>query len=73
MIRFLPPIDAEQAEDETILKERLASWSVERLKQEGYCITNMHAYWHKATYFEQPVATFWLGPGKALPLDHRFE
>ena len=71
--RFLPLIAAEQAEDEAVLKERLSSWSLPRLQKEGYCITEMYAFWQKATKFGHPVATFTLGPGLALPAGHRFE
>ena len=69
----MPLLDAEQAEDEAVLKERLASWSLQRLQQEGYCITDMYAYWQEQRQFGRPVATFSLGPGIALPPEHRFE
>ena len=72
-ISFLPLLDAEQKEDETVLKERLGSWSVQRLEQEGYCLTDMQAYWQEHMQFGRPVATFKLGPGIALPRQHRFE
>ena len=71
--RFLPLIAAEQAEDEAVLKERLSSWSLPRLQKEGYCITEMYAFWQEATKFGRPVATFSLGPGVSLPAGHRFE
>ena len=71
-VRFLPLLRAEQDEDEALLKERLSNWSVARLKEEGYCLTGMSAYWLDATHFGRPVASFALGPGLALP-EHRFE
>ncbi|EPQ55806.1 P-loop containing nucleoside triphosphate hydrolase protein [Gloeophyllum trabeum ATCC 11539] len=69
---FLPLLDAEQKEDEAILKERLSNWPLDRLKEEGYCLTGLSAFWLKATQFGRPVAAFLLGPGIALP-DHRFD
>lgn len=69
---FLPLIEAEQAENESVLKERLANWSLNRLRQEGYCITDLSAYWLETTRFGRPVASFSLGPGIKLP-EHRFE
>ena len=63
---------AEQAEEEAILKERLSTWTLDRLKAEGYCLTHLSAFWLRANQFGRPVAVFLLGPGKALP-DHRFE
>lgn len=68
----MPLLKAEQAEDEAVLKERLSNWSVSRLKEEGYCLTDMSAYWLDGTQFGRPVASFALGPGLALP-EHRFE
>lgn len=65
-------LDAEQAEDEAVLKERLSSWSLGRLKEEGYCLAGMAAFWLETTQFGRPVASFLLGPGLTLP-DHRFE
>lgn len=65
-------LEAEQAEDEAVLKERLSSWSLDRLKEEGYALTGMAAYWLDVTQFGRPVASFLLGPGLALP-EHRFE
>ena len=65
-------LDAEQAEEESIVQERLASWSLQRLKSEGYCLTDMSAFWLEATRFDSSVAAFSLGPGIALP-HHRFE
>ncbi|KDQ54482.1 hypothetical protein JAAARDRAFT_135529 [Jaapia argillacea MUCL 33604] len=69
---FLPMLDSEQAEDETVLRERLANWSLDRLQEEGYCLTGLSAFWLDANQFGRPVASFDLGPGIALP-DHRFD
>jgi hypothetical protein len=69
--RFLPMLDAEQAEEEAVLRERLSSWSLERLREEGYCLTGMAAFWLEAVQFGRRIASFELGPGIALP-EHRF-
>ena len=55
-----------------MLKERLSGWSLNRLTEEGYCLTGMAAFWLEQTQFGRPVASFLLGPGIALP-EHRFE
>ena len=55
-----------------MLRERLSSWKLDRLKKEGYCIVDMSAYWLETTKFGRPVAAFSIGPGVALP-KHRFE
>lgn len=70
--RFLPLLAAEQAQDESILKERLSTWTLDRLKEEGYCLTGLAAFWLDATQFGRPVAAFNYGPGIILP-DNRFE
>jgi len=70
--RFLELLAAEQAEDEIVLKERLSTWSLARLKEEGYCLTGLSAFWLQANQFGRPVAAFLMGPGRALP-EHRFE
>lgn len=72
MRSFLSLINAEQEEDEAVLRERLTNWNLSRLKEEGYCITEMSAYWLEANQFGRPVALFDLGPGLTLPA-HRFE
>lgn len=68
---FLEMLAAEQAEDEAVLRDRLSSWSVARLRQEGYCITDLGAYWLETNHFGRPVASFALGPGITLP-EHQF-
>ncbi|KAH0825645.1 hypothetical protein J3R83DRAFT_12675, partial [Lanmaoa asiatica] len=68
---FLPLLDAEQAEDESVLRDRLASWSLFRLREEGYTITDLYAFWIEAPQFRNPIACFSLGPGIILP-EHRF-
>ncbi|KAF9219331.1 P-loop containing nucleoside triphosphate hydrolase protein [Gyrodon lividus] len=70
--RFLPLLDAEQAEDEAVLRERLSTWSLSRLREEGYCITDLSAFWVEAPQFRNPIACLSLGPGITLP-EHRFE
>ncbi|KAJ6542591.1 P-loop containing nucleoside triphosphate hydrolase protein [Mycena capillaripes] len=71
--RFLAMLEAEQQEDEAVLKERLSTWSLTRLQEEGYCLTGLSAFWLEENQFGRPVASFLLGPGLTLPLDHRFE
>ncbi|KAG6837045.1 hypothetical protein H0H93_015616 [Arthromyces matolae] len=70
--RFKRLLEAEQQEAEAALKERLSTWGLDRLKEEGYCLTNLSAYWLQENQFGRPVAAFALGPGLVLP-DHRFE
>ncbi|OAX35034.1 P-loop containing nucleoside triphosphate hydrolase protein [Rhizopogon vinicolor AM-OR11-026] len=69
---FLSLLDSEQAEDESVLRERLSSWSLSRLREEGYTMTGLSAFWMDAPKFGRPVASFSLGPGIDLP-EHRFE
>ncbi|KAI0687606.1 P-loop containing nucleoside triphosphate hydrolase protein [Cytidiella melzeri] len=66
-------LEAERHEDEAVLRERLSSWSLEKLQEEGYCITELRAYWHENYMYGKPYAVFSLGPGIALPPHHRFE
>ncbi len=66
-------IEAEQSEEQEVLRERLASWSLDRLQQEGYCITGLSAFWQERQQFGRPVASFFMGPGIMLPSEHRFE
>jgi hypothetical protein len=70
--RFLSLLAAEQAEQEAILKERLSTWTLDRLKAEGYCLTHLSAFWLQAQQFGRPAAVFLLGPGMTLP-ESRFE
>ncbi|KAG5646157.1 hypothetical protein DXG03_004210 [Asterophora parasitica] len=70
--RFMDLLSAEQAEAEAIVQERLSTWTLDRLQEEGYCLTELSAYWLQENQFGRPVASFALGPGLALP-DHRFE
>jgi len=69
---FLPLLNAEQAEDESVLRKRLSGWSLSRLREEGYTITDLYAFWIAAPQFRNPIACFSLGPGIVLP-EHRFE
>ncbi|KAF7370780.1 hypothetical protein MSAN_00711400 [Mycena sanguinolenta] len=70
--RFLAMLEAEQQEAEAVLKERLSTWSLTRLQEEGYCLTDLSAFWLEENQFGRPVASFLLGAGIALP-EHRFE
>ncbi|KAJ6518598.1 P-loop containing nucleoside triphosphate hydrolase protein [Mycena sanguinolenta] len=70
--RFLAMLQAEQQEAEAVLKERLSTWSLTRLQEEGYCLTDLSAFWLEENQFGRPVASFLLGAGIALP-EHRFE
>ncbi|KAJ7147397.1 P-loop containing nucleoside triphosphate hydrolase protein [Mycena filopes] len=70
--RFTEMLEAEQQESEAVLKERLSTWSLTRLQEEGYCLTGLSAFWLDENQFGRPVASFLLGPGLALP-EHRFE
>lgn len=69
---FLSLLEFEQNEDEAVLRERLSTWSLFRLQEEGYTITGLSAFWMGAPKFGRPVASFSLGPGIDLP-EHRFE
>lgn len=62
----------EEAEDEAALRHRLTTWSLDRLKVEGYCLTDLSAYWLQENQFGRPVASFSVGPGESLPV-HKFE
>ncbi|KAG7086568.1 hypothetical protein E1B28_002515 [Marasmius oreades] len=69
--RFIPLLRAEQEQEESVLRERLSTWSLAKLKEEGYTLTGLSAYWQKETRFGRPVASFLLGPGLILP-EHKF-
>jgi len=71
-VRFLPLLEAEQAEGEAVLRERLATWSLARLCQEGYCLADLSAFWMDAPQFGRPVACFMWGPGVVFT-EHRFQ
>ncbi|KAG6370711.1 P-loop containing nucleoside triphosphate hydrolase protein [Boletus reticuloceps] len=68
---FLPLLNAEQAEDESVLRDRLSSWSLSRLREAGYTVTDLYAFWIEAPQIRNPIACFSLGPGIILP-EHRF-
>ncbi|KAI0799882.1 P-loop containing nucleoside triphosphate hydrolase protein [Irpex lacteus] len=70
---FKPLLEAERKEDEAVLRERLASWSLQRLQDEGYCITDMVATWQPERRFGRHLAKFNLGKDVALPSHHRFD
>ena len=73
----MPLLEFEQQSAEAVVRERLSSWSLERLQQEGYCLMNMDAYWLDGGSSNfgvgRFVASFMLGPGELLPSEHRFE
>jgi hypothetical protein len=69
----MPLLEAEEAEEEAVFKQRLAAWSLQRLKKQGYCLTGLSAFWQEEKHYGLPVANFSLGPGVALPTNHRFE
>ncbi|THU97878.1 P-loop containing nucleoside triphosphate hydrolase protein [Dendrothele bispora CBS 962.96] len=69
--RFLPLIEEEQQQEEMVLRERLGTWPLARLREEGYTLTGLSAYWLEQTQYGKPVACFQLGPGLSLP-EHRF-
>ncbi|KAF8154087.1 P-loop containing nucleoside triphosphate hydrolase protein [Crassisporium funariophilum] len=70
--KFYSLLALEEAEDEAVLRQRLSTWSLDRLQDEGYCLTGMSAYWMQANQFGRPVASFVLGPGIILP-ENKFE
>ncbi|KAI6118101.1 P-loop containing nucleoside triphosphate hydrolase protein [Pisolithus sp. B1] len=70
--RFVPLLEAERREGESVLKERLATWSLPRLREEGYCLTGLSAFWLDTPHFGRPVACFTHGPGLVFP-EHRFQ
>ncbi|KAF8305833.1 P-loop containing nucleoside triphosphate hydrolase protein, partial [Clavulina sp. PMI_390] len=63
--RFIPLLDAEQAHEALMIKERLRL-PVDKLHRDGYCIPGLSAFWLEATQFGMPVAVFSLGPGVTL-------
>ncbi|KAJ4481077.1 P-loop containing nucleoside triphosphate hydrolase protein [Lentinula aciculospora] len=68
---FLPLIRYEQDEEESVIRERLGTWSMPKLKDEGFTLTGLSAYWLEGTRFGKPMASFSLGPGLDLP-EHKF-
>ncbi|KAG7447300.1 P-loop containing nucleoside triphosphate hydrolase protein [Guyanagaster necrorhizus] len=65
-------LDQEIAAEEAVLHQRLSTWSTERLTEEGYCLTDMTAFWLEEKHFGRRTATFTRGPGVELP-ENRFE
>ncbi|KAK0431659.1 P-loop containing nucleoside triphosphate hydrolase protein [Armillaria borealis] len=65
-------LDAEIAAEEAVLHQRLSTWSTERLSEEGYCLTDMTAFWLEEKHLGRRTATFTRGPGVQLP-ENRFE
>lgn len=70
-LSFLPLLQYEQDEEESLIRERLGTWSLPKLKDEGYTLTGLSAYWLEGTRFGKPMASFSLGPGLHLP-EHKF-
>ncbi|KIK55179.1 hypothetical protein GYMLUDRAFT_176062 [Collybiopsis luxurians FD-317 M1] len=68
---FLPLLEYEQKEEESVIRERLSTWSLSKLKDEGFTLTGLSAYWLEGTRFGKPMASFSLGPGLHLP-EHKF-
>ncbi|KAF8645614.1 hypothetical protein AX16_007696 [Volvariella volvacea WC 439] len=72
--KFEPLIKVERAVADEEINMRLSKWPVEKLENEGYCFTNMTAFWlADEQYYGQSVAAFTLGPGIPLRANHRFE
>jgi len=69
---FMPSIDGEEKAGDREIIARLESWPLEKLKLEGYCLTDVVALWTKAVSFGRPVAVFQLGPGICLPENLQF-
>ncbi|KAF9526041.1 P-loop containing nucleoside triphosphate hydrolase protein [Crepidotus variabilis] len=70
--KFYALLEHEEEEDAAALRNRLSTWSVQRLEREGYCLTGVSAYWLAATRYGRPVASFTLGPGEVIP-DNKLE
>ncbi|KAJ3796484.1 P-loop containing nucleoside triphosphate hydrolase protein [Lentinula aff. detonsa] len=68
---FYPLLKHEQDEEESVIRERLSTWSLAKLKDEGFTLTGLSAYWLEGTRFGKPMASFSLGPGLYLP-EHKF-
>ncbi|KAF9451330.1 P-loop containing nucleoside triphosphate hydrolase protein [Macrolepiota fuliginosa MF-IS2] len=70
---FLPLLESEEAESRNDILDRLSTWSLERLIQEGYCLSDTTGYWCKASQYGKPVAAFQIGPGIILPENLKLE
>ncbi|KAF5391639.1 hypothetical protein D9757_002469 [Collybiopsis confluens] len=68
---FLPLLEYEQNEEESVIRQRLSTWSLSKLKDEGFTLTGLSAYWLEGTRYGKPMASFSLGPGMHLP-EHKF-
>ncbi|TIB78467.1 P-loop containing nucleoside triphosphate hydrolase protein [Wallemia mellicola] len=68
--KFTDLVKLEQQASEIKWNTRLLEWPIERLKQEGYCITDLSGYYTKRM-FGKHSAIFQLQPGEQLP-SHRF-
>ncbi|KAL5520432.1 hypothetical protein ACEPAG_9656 [Sanghuangporus baumii] len=65
--RFRPLIDAEQEAEEDMIKRRLSKWPLDRLKNEGYCLTDVKGFWLEESKIDRYIAGFRIGPGINLP------
>ncbi|KAG5219491.1 P-loop containing nucleoside triphosphate hydrolase protein [Salix suchowensis] len=66
--RFLELLNMEEDEDEAVLQKRLSTWSLDRLKEAGYCLTELSAYWMKANQFGRPVLVSRIDPLTETPM-----
>ena len=71
---FQPLLAAELKLGRGVIETRLATWPVEKLEKEGYCLRNLDGYWldnHDLTS-NTAVAGFACEPGQELPW-HTFQ
>src|ERR1700733_7701971 len=64
-------LKAEEEQGREMILNRLATWHIDQLKEEGYCLTGLKAFWLTDNHKGRPVAAFTLGPGEPLP-EHKF-
>lgn len=60
-------------ESEAQLKERLATWTMDQLVTEGYCLPGVIGFWSAHNSYGKPTVNFSLGPGEKFPSDNKFE
>ena len=60
-------LELEEAIEKEEIKKRLEMMSLQKLQEEGYCLTGLSAFWLSESHFGRPVASFMVGPGVALP------
>ncbi|KAF9050818.1 P-loop containing nucleoside triphosphate hydrolase protein [Hymenopellis radicata] len=72
-VAFTSLLNTERAQEEAVIRERLATWSLQRLCEEGYTLNELSAYWVENRGRKQmKTVSFQLGPGVVLP-ENRFE